>query len=511
MATSTLDYAATTSQQRRGRQLLHYPATGARRMHLALVVAITVALYYALYVGSGVATLALPALQMPFIYLVAILAIGNLLGAFASLFAGLCDRFGRANLVVYGLLIVALITVFGFPNIHTRFAYGVLTAIVSLVEGVILVATPALIRDFSPQVGRATAMGFWTIGPVLGSLMVSLVNTLTLPVFKSWQSQYIICGCVCLAIFVVAALFLRELTPGLRDQVMVSERDRALIEARAANAQAAPRAGVAAPFLQLLRLDIVASALGVSVLLLFYYTAVAFGTIYLVTVFHLSVAAANAIGNWAWATNAVALIVAGMASDRLRVRKPFMLVGGIGAAILTVAYLQQAGGQPSWWLLVALTSAQSICVAMAYATWMASFTETVEAVNPAATATGLAIWGWLLRLVVTASFVAIPFVINSVTPLVGAPYVLGAFAKVQAAHAAPSPALLAALGAIKTAAAEAPGQWRTWYWICVAGIFVFIASIFLMRGYWSPAAAHKAEAAHDAETQREMARISGRA
>ena len=30
------------------------------------------------------------------------------------------------------------------------------------VEGICLVATPALIRDFSPQVGRATAMGFWT-------------------------------------------------------------------------------------------------------------------------------------------------------------------------------------------------------------------------------------------------------------------------------------------------------------------------------------------------------------
>ena len=45
MATSALDYTATTPQQRRGRQLLHYPATASRRMHLALVVAITVALY----------------------------------------------------------------------------------------------------------------------------------------------------------------------------------------------------------------------------------------------------------------------------------------------------------------------------------------------------------------------------------------------------------------------------------------------------------------------------------
>ena len=49
---------------------------------------------------------------------------------------------------------------------------------------------------------------------------------------------------------------------------------------------------------------------------------------------------------------------------------------------------------------------------------MASYTETVEARNPALTATGLAIWGWIIRVVVFLSFLLIPVVINSVTPLV---------------------------------------------------------------------------------------------
>jgi len=49
------------------------------------------------------------------------------------------------------------------------------------------------------------------------------------------------------------------------------------------------------------------------------------------------------------------------------------------------------------WLLV-LSSAGG---GMAYCAWMASFTETVERHNPAATATGLAVWGWTLRMVVT--------------------------------------------------------------------------------------------------------------
>ena len=142
------------------RELVAYPERDTRRMHLLLVVLITVTLYYELYVGSGVATIMLAQLRIPFPIFVYILAAGNLLGAFASLLAGLADRFGRANLVVYGLLVVGLITLFWVPNVTNALQFGLSFGVVSFVEGIILVATPALIRDFAPQVGRATAMGF---------------------------------------------------------------------------------------------------------------------------------------------------------------------------------------------------------------------------------------------------------------------------------------------------------------------------------------------------------------
>ncbi|HQU00868.1 MAG TPA: MFS transporter [Acetobacteraceae bacterium] len=490
------------------RQLSHYPDTGARRMHLLLVVAITVALYYELYVGGGVATLILGQLQMPFGYFVTILALGNLIGAFASLLAGLSDRFGRANLVVYGLLIVGLITLFGVPNAHTKFVYGIEYGAVAFVEGIILVATPALIRDFSPQVGRATAMAFWTIGPVLGSLIVSLVTTYSLPIYQTWQSQYVICGIIGLVVFLVAFFFLRELAPALRDQLMVSERDRVLIEAKAKGLDI--EASLRNPWGQMMHLDIIGSAFGVSVLLFFYYTAVAFGTIYLVTVFGFSIAKANSLANWSWGTNAIALVVGGVLSDKLRVRKPFMLLGGLGGAVMIILFLQQAGQHPPFSTLVLLSCGQSIFIAFAYATWMASFTETVEARNPALTATGLAIWGWLLRMVVTACFFCLPLVIKSVNPLITASYYLAAYHQALAAHTTPPPALLAQLGVIQAAAAAAPGEWRTWYWICVAGIVIFLASIFIMRGRWSPQAAKADELAHDAAVQRELALLSGR-
>ena len=257
------------------RLLQHYPNTGARRGYLALVVLITVALYYALYVGGGVTPLYMRELHMSFLYLVTSLAVGNLVGAFASLLAGLSDRFGRARLVVWGLLGVGLLTAFAVPAVHNKLAFAVLGIAVGFVEGIILVATPALTRDFSPQVGRATAMGMWAMGPVLGSLMTSAVVGTTLETLGTWRAQFQLCGGFCLAVFVLAFLFLRELKPTLRDQIMVSERDRVLKErlGRGLDTEAA----LARPWAQVVRPDIVLSALGVSVLLLVYYTTVAFG------------------------------------------------------------------------------------------------------------------------------------------------------------------------------------------------------------------------------------------
>ena len=63
---------------------------------------------------------------------------------------------------------------------------------------------------------------------------------------------------------------------------MVSIRDRALVEARAKGLDI--EASLKHPFRQLLKLDIVVSAIGIAVMLLVYYTAVAFGTIYFETI-----------------------------------------------------------------------------------------------------------------------------------------------------------------------------------------------------------------------------------
>ena len=651
------------------RQLDTYPNTGPRVMYLAITVLATITLYYELYVGGSVATLILSNLGMTFKFYVVTVAIGNLIGAFGSLFAGLTDRYGRANLVVFGLLFSGVFVTFILPAAPNKWAFTIESFVVGAVEGVCLVATPALIRDFSPQLGRATAMGFWTSGPVVGSLIVAIVGSITIPNVitnerATWAKEFHIGGAVGLVVFVIALLLLRELSPGLRDQLMVSIRDRALIEMRAKGLDI--EAAMKNHWRQLLKADVIVSAFAVSIMLLIYYALVGFLAIYATTILGFTLKQANNLGYYCWAFNTVAVILIGMTSDRFRVRKPFMVVGSIGSAVMLVLFLMQskAGAHPSFGLIAAYLAIMLFFLGVAYTPWMASFTETVEHHNPAAVATGLAIWGWIIRVVVFASSLLLLLVINTVTPLVnyggtvagyaaqypslvwagthgkivadatqystqlgfaGAHPDIVALAQKDAtqiadaqkfapelaiiqAHAAdftqaakytpttippalltklvadagggatgqaelakisanqpaitaviaaapdlqkitPYAAQLTALAAVPSsvisevsapgvgaqltaltkvpanvvsymkahgadvsaAAAKSPGQWKTWYWVCVGGLIFFLLSVPLLRGRWSPRKAKQDEEAHEALVQAELAKLQGAA
>src|SRR5712691_5407292 len=391
------------------RQLDSYPDTRARITYLAITVLATMTLYYELYVGGSVTPYILTNLHMSFTFFVLTLALGALIGAFGSLFAGLTDRLGRANLVVFGLLFTGVFVAFILPAATNKWAFTIEGWVVGFVEGVCLVAT--------------------------------VVGTNTIPAIvndpRFWTHEYLICGIAGLVVFVVALVGLRELSPQLRDQLMVTMHDRALIEAKAKGmTEADIDAALRHPFRQLLKPDIIVSSIAVSIMLLIYYTAVGFAVIYLTTVFGFSLKDANGLGNWNWGFNVIAVIAIGMISDRFRVRKPFMVIGGVLAAIMTVIYLEQAGHHPSYYTLAIMLALLSLGLGIAYTPWMASFTETTEARNPALIATGLAIWGWIIRIIVFLAYLLLPLVINSVTPLVNYGATVSSYAHTYASQLA---------------------------------------------------------------------------
>jgi hypothetical protein len=62
--------------------------------------------------------------------------------------------------------------------------------------------------------------------------------------------------------------------------------------------------------------------------------------------------------------------------------------------------------------------------------------------------------------------------------------------------------------AVEKAAAQAPGQWKDWYWACFGGIIFFLCCIPLLRGRWNPAAARRDEEEHEAATEAELAKLN---
>ncbi|HUZ43854.1 MAG TPA: MFS transporter [Acidimicrobiales bacterium] len=542
------------------RTLAHYPGVGRRSAYLAVVVLTTVVLYYQQYVAGSVSPSILAYYQISFRFYLGVVVLASVTGAVASLVAGLADRWGRANLVVWGLLAASLTTAFGLPSATTGHEYAALAAVVGFVEGMVLVATPALVRDFSPQAGRGTAMGIWSLGPVVGSLTVSEVASHTLSHLHAWQDQFHIAGLTGLVIFAIALLSLRELSPQLRDQLMVSIRERVLVEARARGIDIA--AALRHPWRQMFQVDVVVPALGVSLFLLIYYAAVGFFVIYFTSVFGFTQAQSNGLGNWFWAADAVTVVVVGTISDRVGVRKPFIVAGSLGAVVMTIIFAGRATQVgTTYGTFVVLVSILSASRGFAYAPWMTAFTETIEHRNPALVATGLAVWGWVLRVVVAVSFLVLPYVVTSVTPVanygprllaitsrypaqvatlqaidavtlaqlrvnpkdtaaakvalteIGAHFRIApgaALDRLLAARAMPTSArlYLAAHGAeVKQAKADGPHQWQRWWWVCVAGEIVFIPTNFLLVGRWRRSSARRDAADREALVDAELDRL----
>ena len=546
------------------RELYHYPEPRARYFYLGITILATIVLYYEFYVQASVATQVLSHFHMSWPFFVYAIVVGNLVGAFASLLAGLADRWGRANLVAYGLFVTGAITLFGMPHAPNMWVYAVLYSVLGFVEGIILVATPALIRDFSPQLGRASAMGFWTMGPVLASLTVSLVASHTLSHVQGWAAvgrEFTICGIVGMVVFVIALLFLRELAPRIRDQLMVSLHDRVLIEARAAGINV--EESLRHPWKQMFKVDTAVTSLGIGIFLVIYYTLIAFLPVFMSSIFGYTPQRANLLGNWIWAFNAGALVVAGLLSDFTRVRKPFMVFGVLVAAPATAVFAGvTTHASTGYYTFVAILSVLAVGMGFAFSTWLAAYTETVEDRNPALTATGLAIWGWILRLAVGASLFILPYVVTSMTPLVEHGQQVQAIAAAHpsevatlsavdpstlatlnanptnpiaiakavseistAQHVSPvvalgklvavskvPPAQLAYLGkygaSVQHASTVAPKEWQRWWWACFGCELLFVPTIWLLRGRWNPKKAKRDAEDHEAMIRSEMLELA---
>lgn len=401
-------------KRRWSRELDVYPDSRTRYTSLGIVVVVTIVLYYQLYLNGGVAVQLISDYGLSFRWFVMLTVASLTLAAAASYLGGFTDRFGRANVITGGLVAVSLISAVAIPMCESKWSFAAAICALNAIEGVVLVAAPALVRDFSPQLGRASAMGFWTMGPVLGSVAVTSVVGASSS-STTWHTQYSIAGVVGLAIAVLS-LFLKELAPGLRDQIVVEEKDRALVQARMRGIDV--EHDLIHPTRKMLKADIVLPSIALSLFLTFYIGMVAFGATYFEVNFGYSQSSANKLLVWGWVANAIGLIVGGWFSDRLLVRKPFMLLGAVVSAISVFVFAERATSpETAHSAFVLILVVLFVFSGVAHVAWMAAFTETVERRNPALTATGLAIWAVVIRATFAIFIFVAPFVVDTVNPI----------------------------------------------------------------------------------------------
>ena len=112
-----------------------------------------------------------------------------------------------------------------------------------------------------------------------------------------------------------------------------------------------------------------------------------------------------------------------------------MLFGAVCAMVMMGFLIIQTGHpHTGYYANVLVIVLLAVSIALAYAPWMANYTEQVESHNPALTASGLAVWGWILRITVALSFLVLPYVITTSTTLVDNQTAATALQAIQAAQ-----------------------------------------------------------------------------
>jgi MFS family permease len=275
--------------------------------------------------------------------------------------------------------------------------FVILRMLMGIVAGLTAGAGAALIRDMSPRLSRALAFGLLTIGPVGANFLSNYIAGQTLPIYHTWQSQIWIMGFFAVAMYIPIVLWLCDLSPELRMQIMKTEIQALAAEGRLPSASELP-SGTGDAFRRLLsHAEVWLLVGGITANLTLYFAIQAFGPLMFTEAFHYSPAEAAKMNEYFWLTNLGVLVLTGLVSDRLQTRKPIAIIGGILAAILMAWWIPTFGRELPRATMAMVASLMGCFLAIAYVPWAAQFSETLEDVSPALQATGWAFFGLAAR------------------------------------------------------------------------------------------------------------------
>jgi sugar phosphate permease len=379
-------------------RVLHEYPRGAHRWTLLLLTVLATILASYEFQLSPLLPLLLPSIHLSQIgygyfitFAVAISAVSAFLGG------PLADRYGRV-LIIDGCLAAVTVLVFCNLLIVDVPSFVIVRTLMSIVGGLMAGAGAALVRDMSPRLSRALAFGLFTIGPVGANFLANFIAGLTLPIYHTWQSQIWITGILAIAMYLPILFFLKDLSPQLRVQIFRSEI--AALQAQGHQRPAASElpSSTRDAFYQLLQhVEVWLLVVGVVANLTLYFTIQPFGVLMFVQSFHYSTAEAASLNAYFWAGNILVLIMTGIVSDSLQVRKPIAILGTMLAIGLLIWWIPYFGHSIPRGEMKIIATLLGSFLAIGYVPWAAQFSETLEDVSPALQATGWAFFGFIAR------------------------------------------------------------------------------------------------------------------
>src|SRR5215469_6300379 len=380
----------------RNRTLAEYPR-GAHRWTLLLLTVLAAVLAGYEFQLAPILPLLLPFLHMGHLQYGYFITFTVLISAFSAFFGGpLADRYGRVMILDACL---AIITVLVFANllIVGIKSFVAIRTIMAIVGGLMAGAGAALVRDMSPRLTRALAFGLLTIGPVGSNYLANFIAGLTLPIYHTWQSQMWAMGFLAIGMYVPIFLFLKDLSPELRLKIFQTEIAALETSGHRSTAAELPSSTRNA-FAKLLGhfepwLMVVPFTISLSL----YIAIQAFGPLMFTESFHYTPADAARMNSYFWLGNIGALIVIGIISDRLQVRRPISTIGAVAVTLLLAWWIPRFGGELPRHLMIMVATLLGCLLAMITVPWAAQYSETLEDISPALQATGWAFYGLVSR------------------------------------------------------------------------------------------------------------------
>lgn len=378
------------------RELTVYP-TGKRRIWLLSIAVLASLIANFETTLSTILPLLLTDLNMSLQVYGLISAVSVLVGGLSAGFGGiLSDRWGRTAILVPTLTLTAACN-FLLATVDSATGLFWVRCLMLFIEGAAISITASLVRDFSPRMGRAQAFAFWTWGSIGAAFLASAIAGLTLPLFgNTWQSQAIIMGCVSLVLCAVVIWQIAEPSAALRNQV-IAEEDVVTAEEKLDSGKV--RALLKHPHLW-------AHVLGNTAWNVLYWTLTLFSAAILVTAFGLTIGEANLVAALGIVLNALTVVAVGRVSDRLQLRKPFIMVGTIGTIAVLAYYITMIGDAAGFGHIAAVYAGLYLFMGIAYVPWMASFSEDAEDVDPSLQGAALGLWGLAVRVMIVMLLLA---------------------------------------------------------------------------------------------------------